>query len=221
MAAFTLTGQARKPRKDGQATRTAIFRAARELFTEFGYKRTTVRAIAERAGCNPALITRYFGGKAELLGVVLVGGTHDNADDGALLDTPFRCLGSTLVRRHVQRTAALSRAELHDHVLMLLRSTSTDEGSRALSDPLARMDVLRLPHHQTDPDAALRTALIHVQLVGLTLLRDIARLPELRAADAETLGRHLGPIVQFLLEPGSGASKTGSRRAATERHQPT
>jgi AcrR family transcriptional regulator len=48
-----------------------ILRAAAILFAEQGYQRTMVCAIVAEAGCNPALISRYFGGKASLYAMVV------------------------------------------------------------------------------------------------------------------------------------------------------
>ena len=41
------------------------------LFAERGFDRTTIREIGERAGVDPALIARYFGGKTQLYLAVL------------------------------------------------------------------------------------------------------------------------------------------------------
>jgi len=48
-------------------TSEAILQAAAELFGEHGYKGTTTRAIAERAGVNEVTIFRRFGNKQGLL----------------------------------------------------------------------------------------------------------------------------------------------------------
>lgn len=47
-------------------TRAAIVTAARTLFAERGYRATTVRDVAELAGCSPALIIKTMGSKAAL-----------------------------------------------------------------------------------------------------------------------------------------------------------
>lgn len=47
-------------------TRTAILAAARSQFAEFGFDRTTLRAVAKAAGCDPVLVYRYFGSKKDL-----------------------------------------------------------------------------------------------------------------------------------------------------------
>lgn len=46
---------------------TKILTAAAELFGERGYKSTTTRALAERAGVNEVTIFRYFGNKQGVL----------------------------------------------------------------------------------------------------------------------------------------------------------
>ena len=48
-------------------TGEAILRAAAELFGERGYKATTTRAIAERAGVNEVTLFRRFGSKRGIL----------------------------------------------------------------------------------------------------------------------------------------------------------
>ena len=47
--------------------RRAVLDAARELFAELGFERTTMRAVAARAGVDPALIYHYFADKDGLL----------------------------------------------------------------------------------------------------------------------------------------------------------
>jgi AcrR family transcriptional regulator len=53
-------------RRNAAATRGALLAAARELFATEGFERTTVRAVADRAGVNQALLFRYFGNKEAL-----------------------------------------------------------------------------------------------------------------------------------------------------------
>lgn len=52
--------------RDSTATRRALLDAARELFASDGYDGTTVRAVADKAGVNQALLFRYFGNKEGL-----------------------------------------------------------------------------------------------------------------------------------------------------------
>ncbi|MFF7636152.1 helix-turn-helix domain-containing protein [Kitasatospora sp. NPDC008050] len=53
-------------RRDAARSRELLITAAMELFADRGFERTTTREIGERAGVDPALIARYFGGKMQL-----------------------------------------------------------------------------------------------------------------------------------------------------------
>ena len=54
----------RRPGESG--TRERIADAARVLFAEQGFDRTSVRAVAAKAGVDPALVHHYFGTKQRL-----------------------------------------------------------------------------------------------------------------------------------------------------------
>ncbi len=41
------------------------------LFSERGFSATSIRAIAEKAGCNASLVSHYFGGKEGLLSAIV------------------------------------------------------------------------------------------------------------------------------------------------------
>ncbi|MEU8138391.1 TetR/AcrR family transcriptional regulator [Streptodolium elevatio] len=56
----------RPRRRDAAASRKALLDAARALFGERGYDRTTLRDIGDRAGVDAALVARYYGNKAGL-----------------------------------------------------------------------------------------------------------------------------------------------------------
>jgi AcrR family transcriptional regulator len=58
-------------RRDAAArARRAVLDAARELVLRDGYKATTIRAVAERAGVSAELVYKSFGGKPQLLKAV-------------------------------------------------------------------------------------------------------------------------------------------------------
>lgn len=54
------------PRSVGEPTRERLLLAALQLFSQQGYARTSVRAIAQEAGANVAAIAYHFGDKAAL-----------------------------------------------------------------------------------------------------------------------------------------------------------
>ncbi|OAA27787.1 transcriptional regulator, tetR family [Frankia sp. EI5c] len=58
-------------RRDAARSRQALLAAAADLFAERGYAGTAIRSVGDRAGVDPALIARYFGGKEGLYQAVL------------------------------------------------------------------------------------------------------------------------------------------------------
>src|SRR5690349_9227322 len=58
-------------RRDAAGSRQALLDAARTLFNERGFDRTTIRDIGELAGLDPTLIARYFGSKSGLYLAIL------------------------------------------------------------------------------------------------------------------------------------------------------
>ena len=57
--------------EQARATRRAVVEAARELFVEVGWSRTTIDAVASRAGVSRKTVFTSVGGKAELLKLAL------------------------------------------------------------------------------------------------------------------------------------------------------
>src|SRR5450759_2075747 len=121
----------RRPR-DARATRALLLAAALRRFTVDGYDATTVRQIAEDAGVNVALISRYFGSKEglfeaclELAGEELqtAGGdvtevSRDAAARGADHgDDPWLPMAAAISRR------ATARSGEPQALLLLLRSS--------------------------------------------------------------------------------------------------
>ena len=57
-------------RAAAERSRGAVLRACRELLEQDGYRATTVRAVAERAGVSAETVYKAFGGKQQLMKAV-------------------------------------------------------------------------------------------------------------------------------------------------------
>ncbi|MEU3826603.1 TetR family transcriptional regulator [Streptomyces sp. NPDC029080] len=181
-------------RRDAEATRTAILKAARFLLARHAHADITLKAVADRAGVSPPLILKYFGNKDALFARVMSFDT--DADD--LLEAPLEDLGRHMVR----------------HVLSSQRERGADPLLRIAFAPLHgdHGDVLRanfraqvterLATRLTGPDTGLRAELAVAALVGLGVMYGIARGPHLRGTDADEIADRYGPAVQAQLTPG-------------------
>ncbi|MBP2047377.1 AcrR family transcriptional regulator [Streptomyces griseochromogenes] len=182
-------------RRDAEATKAAILKAARYLLARHARADITLKAVAERAGVSPPLILKYFGNKDALFARVM--SFETDADD--LLDAPLAELGRHMVR----------------HVLASQRERGTDPLLRIAFAPLHgdHGDILRanfraqvterLAARLTGPDAGLRAELAVAALVGLGIMYGVARGPHLRESDTEAVADRYGPAVQEQLTPGT------------------
>lgn len=72
------------PRRDAEATKAAILRAARHLMARHAHADITLKVIADRAGVSAPLVLKYFGNKDALFARVM----SFDTDGAALLDAP-------------------------------------------------------------------------------------------------------------------------------------
>ena len=185
----------RRPQGSPDARR-AVLDAARERFAELGFERTTMRAVAARAGVDPALIYHYFGDKDGLLFAALQPPVDEATVFAGLADAART--GEELVRRLISLWE--ERPEIRDQMAAILRTgLSHDHASRLLRDILSSFILAALGDVLADDRRELRVALIGSQLGGLMLARYILEVPGAAAASPEDLVQAVGPTVQRYL----------------------
>lgn len=90
--------------------RREMLDVAAAMFARDGYHGTSMRALAERAGVNPASLYHYFRSKEEALLQVCLTGIRDSADRlDALLGSPAP------MAARIRRFVAENIADLEDH----------------------------------------------------------------------------------------------------------
>jgi AcrR family transcriptional regulator len=122
-------------RRDGEATRQRLLRAALELYTTIGFRATTTPAIAARAGVAEGTIYRHFSGKEHLLNEVYRGAQRWGA--GLVREAGSEHPLSTAERlQHIGRRILEAAVDDPSLARMLLRSREEqhlDELSREAS----------------------------------------------------------------------------------------
>ncbi|MFE0172094.1 TetR family transcriptional regulator [Streptomyces sp. NPDC059002] len=181
-------------RRDAEASKAAIVRAARHLLARHAHGDITLKAVAERAGVSPPLILKYFGNKDALFSQVM----SFETDADAFFDAPVAGLG-----RHMVRHLLTGQAERGaDPILRIVFAPLHGEQGDILRANFRTQVAQRLSERLPGPDAGLRAELAVGMLIGLGVMYGIARGPWVRAAEIDEITDRYAPAVQALLTPG-------------------
>ena len=164
-------------RRDASRSRELLLTAANDLFTERGYDRSTTREIGERAGVDPALIARYFGGKAQLY-LATLQLDQSSANPADLLE-PGRV--HTLLAGSARRgPGPIPRAAVAPHEDPAVQAAATEALHQRLVDPLCD----RFTREGVDRPQ-LRAELCVAAFVGVVLSRSSGTLQALTEAGTD------------------------------------
>ena len=180
------------------SSRQMILDAARDQFTQHGYKGATVRAIAGQAGADPNLIRHFFGDKDGLFAAAMELPPEAASTILAVFDHAVEEWGERLTRAYLTiwespDTAAPLRAILvsaftNDQALESLRSflvsTALEPASRKLN--------------MSNPGLRVTVSMSH--LLGIALTRYILQAPPIREQSIDNLAALVGPTIQRYLK---------------------
>ena len=173
-----------RKRRSSEETREAILTATRRIFADKGFDRTTIRMIAAEAGCDPALVMRYFGSKRDLF--------------NAAVTSPFEAFPDAVPG---QRGDLVSVAEnllegWHtDRTFFgVLRAAASDEDAAAF---MREFFENRVRPHQSrttglPPDQAV---MFGSMLVGIAFAREITKLSPICDMTSRELAEMLGQLL--------------------------
>ncbi|TDO49760.1 TetR family transcriptional regulator [Kribbella sp. VKM Ac-2571] len=175
-------------------TETRILTAARQLFGEQGFERTTIRAIATRAGSDPGLVMRYFGSKEKLFAQAAA-----IPADGPIEGSPEQ-IAEQLIAALTEKLADEPAAALAALRAMFTHPEAAEE-VRAAMTAQQRQVAAQL----SGDDALVRSGVIGALTLGLVISRHLVRLDGLDASPAELMAV-AGPLIEELAggstEPG-------------------
>lgn len=181
-------------------TEDRILSAARRLFAEHGYDRTTIRAIAAEAATDPGLVMRYFESKEKLFARVAVVDRHEpfGGTPEQLAEQLLAALEAKVTAEPVAALAALRSMFTHPEAAKEVREAMLAEQRQAAE---------ALPHE----DAELRTGLIGALTLGTVIARYLLRLDGLHDAPPDKITALLRqPIHSIVTErPGMAENDDG------------
>ncbi|TXK20037.1 helix-turn-helix transcriptional regulator [Homoserinibacter sp. GY 40078] len=171
--------------------------AASAEFLANGYDATSMRAIARRAGVDPALVHHYFDDKASLFAAAVEAPLKPQELVKLALAAPRDRIGETIVRLVVE---ALDAPAARDRVRQLVRTAlGHDFAARMLRQFIVREVLGRIAASLDVPDAELRATLAASQIVGLMVIRAGIRAEPLASAPIDVVVARVGPAVQWHL----------------------
>ncbi|MFD9903341.1 TetR family transcriptional regulator [Streptomyces sp. NPDC059063] len=191
-------------------TRESIVSAARALFLEHGYRRTTLRAVAGAAGVDPALISYHFGSKKGLFADVMqFACANALAVDDVLAGDP-----ATLPDRLVDAVTGL----WEDADFRQLTAQG-DEAAAAIREYLEQELLSRLVEFLGGRDAAARATAVVTILGGLIYIRYLNPLPTPATLTPSETRRVLTPALRAALAPRPRTAATTAATAAARRRR--
>ncbi|HVC41563.1 MAG TPA: TetR family transcriptional regulator [Candidatus Saccharimonadales bacterium] len=181
----------------GGDTRAEVLTAARAMFADGGYAATTLRAVALRAGVDPALILHHFASKEELFRSAMQVPIDPSAI-AAIIGTGDRdALGERLC---VYFLGLWEDDSTREPLLAMLRSALTHAAAaESLRAFVADALVGRVSTLLDRPDAALRATLVGSQLIGLAIARYLLHIEPLASTSAATVAGWVAPTLERYL----------------------
>jgi AcrR family transcriptional regulator len=189
----------RTGRRSGQesGTRDAILAAAERLFLERGYENASMRAIGTAAGVDAALVTHFFGSKANLLAAAVRWPFDPDVEVPRLLAGGPDQVGRRLVRLF---TRTWDDEQLRDPIITLLSAATTEPRAAELVDDVLRTRLLGPLLAALGSDRPeLRANLAASQLVGLGMTRYVLGFEPLASARSDRVVAWVAPTLQRYL----------------------
>ena len=195
-----MTGERKPGRRPGdpEVTKTAILLAAREVFSESGFDRATIRGIARRADVDPALVHHHFGSKQALFAAAHQLPTNPAEMIAAAARVPREQIGEAVVRVYLQVLGAPGSP-----VLSLIRAAATKDSAAKMLREYVESVLIENAHRLCPfPDARLRVTLMGSSMIGVVFALRILELEDISAVPVDSLVEILAPVVdRYLNEP--------------------
>jgi AcrR family transcriptional regulator len=187
--------------RNAAATRQAILASARRAFAREGYDNVGLREIAGDAGADPALVSRYFGGKEQLFKEA-VRGEDQHLFDGVSRSDLAAHLADLLLDD--ARDPCPASEEKTDRLLILLRSASSPKAAQMIREAIDEDILQPVARVLGGGDAEVRASLCLALLMGVGILKTAMAFAPLCGEDEASLRKRLICLFDAALEDCPG-----------------
>jgi AcrR family transcriptional regulator len=195
-----VTTVSRGRRPGSPDTRAAILDAARALFASGGLSGTSIRAVATRAGVDPALVHHYFGTKDDLF-VAALALPIDLREvlAGVVASSEPERVAETLLRVFF---SVWDDPELQLPLIGLARSLTDPSSKELMRDGFLRVVIGPIAAAVGVEDPETRMPIVASQIMGLILMRYLLQVEPIASMPADDLIEIYAPTIQrYLTEP--------------------
>lgn len=177
--------------------RERLASAAKELFTEQDFPSVTIRAIADRAECDPGLVSYYFGSKAGIFREAM----SLPADPVQLISDAFGDGGRGTGERVLLAIMELwEESEAGANFRVMVTSVlSSDLSLQVFRAWMNEQMLTPLVERLGVPDARLRIEMAFSQALGLFATRYVYEMEGLAAMPRQQLARIYGAYLDLTL----------------------
>ena len=184
-------------RTDGGQAKSAIEEAARQLFAEHGYDRTSIRQVAIAAGVDPMLVTHYFTSKTGLFTAMMRTPVDPDVAIAHILELGPEHAGERMARL-VLRTLE-DPASRKWIIAMVRAATAEPEIGAVVRAKLVETLLIPLAEAAGGSEPEYRAGLLAAQLMGVALIRYILAIEPIASRPAEQVAADLAPTLQRYL----------------------
>lgn len=179
-------------------TSEAILNAARSEFAQRGYAKATVRAIAHRAGVDPALIRHFYGSKEELFAISVRYPPDVVSRLASVIDGDPDRLGERFTDAYLSLWEDPATGQ---PLAALIRSAMTSAPAAQHLRTVTQPDVLHQILTALGTDRAPESvALAGAHLFGIALARYLLKVEPLASLNRDQLIQTCAPVIKAYLE---------------------
>ena len=179
-------------RRDADATKQSLLKAAMSCFGRAGYDQVGLRDIAARAKVDVALIARYFGSKEDLFAAAISAGRPPPPP----ADLPKRSEFGPWLARKVLSIDDVDPTRL----LVLHHAVGNPKAAAVLRKMVMERFIKPVGAYIGGTDGETRASMIYSHLAGLGIMARLVKLDPIAAADREKLIALLGPALQAYVD---------------------
>lgn len=178
-------------------SRERILTSARELFAHNGIDRTSIRAVAAKAGVDAALVHHYFGTKQQLFAAAIRLPIDPMEVIVPMRETPVEELGYKLP----SLLLPLWDSELGAGLIATLRSLIAGSEVSLARSFLQEVISVEVGSRVDDPPGSgvVRTQFVASQLMGVVMARYIVKIEPFASLPAEQIAQTIAPNLQRYL----------------------